>query len=52
MLVTSILKREIEHGPAVCLGDHMQRGVVDLASGLVLTVLQAEMPIQEQMLHG
>ena len=46
-----ILKREIEHGPAVCLSDHVQRGVVDLASGLVLTVLQAEMSIQEQMLH-
>ena len=46
-----ILKREIEHGPAVCLSDHVQRGVVDLASGLVLTVLQADMSIQEQMLH-
>lgn len=46
-----ILKREIEHGPAVCLSDHVQRGVVDLAGGLVLTVLQADMSIQEQMLH-
>ena len=46
-----ILKREIEHGPAVCLSDHVQRGVVDLANGLVLTVLQADMSIQEQMLH-
>lgn len=46
-----ILKREIEHGPAVCLSDYVQRGVVDLARGLVLTVLQADISIQEQMLH-